>query len=42
MLIELLRSPQWRESLTAEDAMEALTHRHGASTELADPPPSET
>jgi HEAT repeat protein len=42
VLIELLRSPQWRESLTAEYGLEVLTHRRGASTELAEPPPPDT
>ena len=42
VLIGLLRSPQWRESLTAEYGLEVLTHRSGASTELAEPPPPDT
>jgi hypothetical protein len=42
VLIELLRSSPWRESMTAEYGLEALAHRRGASTELAEPPPSDT
>ena len=39
VLISLLPSREWRVSLTAEYGLEVLTHRSGASTKLAKPPP---
>ena len=42
LMIELLRSPQWRESITSEYCLKALTHRREAATEMAEPPPSGT
>lgn len=42
VLIRLLPSREWRVSLTAEYGLEVLTHRSGASTKLAKPPPPDT
>ena len=42
VLIGLLRSPEWRVSLTAEYGLQILTHRSGAKTETMNPPPPDT
>ena len=42
VLIGLLRSPEWRVSLTAEYGLEVLTHRSGPKTESLNPPPADT
>jgi hypothetical protein len=39
VLIDLLRSPEWRVSLTAEYGLEVLTHRSGSKTNSMNPPP---
>ena len=42
VLIGLLRSPEWRVSLTAEAGLQVLTHRSGAKTDSMNPPPPDT
>lgn len=42
VLIGLLRSPEWRVSLTAEYGLQVLTHRIGAKTDSMNPPPPDT
>jgi len=42
VLIGLLRSREWRVSLTAEYGLEVLTHRSGAKRDSMNPPPPDT